>query len=81
MHAFSKKRRCWLPRRSANRLARDLHDSVTQVLFAASLVAEVLPRIWRRDPKMAKKPRRIAPLYTRCIGRNAHHVARVAPLR
>ncbi|MGD2049612.1 MAG: histidine kinase, partial [Chloroflexota bacterium] len=36
-----------------NRLARDLHDSVTQVLFSASLVAEVLPQIWRRDPEMA----------------------------
>jgi signal transduction histidine kinase len=34
-----------------SRLARDLHDSVTQVLFAASLVADVLPRIWRRDPE------------------------------
>lgn len=32
-----------------NLLARDLHDSVTQVLFSASLVAEVLPQIWRRD--------------------------------
>lgn len=36
-----------------NRLARDLHDSVTQVLFSASLVAEVLPRIWRRNPERA----------------------------
>ena len=36
-----------------NRLARDLHDSVTQVLFSASLVAEVLPQIWRRDPEKA----------------------------
>ena len=34
-----------------NRLARDLHDSVTQVLFSASLVAETLPQIWRRDPE------------------------------
>jgi signal transduction histidine kinase len=34
-----------------NRLARDLHDSVTQVLFSANLVAEVLPQIWRRDPE------------------------------
>jgi signal transduction histidine kinase len=34
-----------------DRLARDLHDSVTQMLFAASLVAEVLPQIWRRDPQ------------------------------
>lgn len=37
-----------------NRLARDLHDSVTQVLFSASLVAEVLPQIWQRDPEMAQ---------------------------
>ncbi len=36
-----------------SRLARDLHNSVTQVLFAASLVAEVLPQIWRRDPNQA----------------------------
>jgi signal transduction histidine kinase len=34
-----------------NRLARDLHDSVTQVLFSASLLAEVLPKIWERDPE------------------------------
>jgi PAS domain S-box-containing protein len=34
-----------------NRLARDLHDSVTQVLFSASLLADVLPQIWRRDPE------------------------------
>jgi PAS domain S-box-containing protein len=33
------------------RLARDLHDSVTQALFSASLVAEVLPQVWRRDPE------------------------------
>ena len=29
-----------------NRIARDLHDAVTQTLFSASLVAEVLPRIY-----------------------------------
>ncbi len=34
-----------------NRLARDLHDSVTQVLFSANLMTEVLPQIWRRDPE------------------------------
>ena len=33
-----------------NRLARDLHDAVTQTLFSTSLIAEVLPRIWRKDP-------------------------------
>jgi PAS domain S-box-containing protein len=31
------------------RLARDLHDAVTQTLFSASLIAEVLPRLWDRD--------------------------------
>jgi nitrate/nitrite-specific signal transduction histidine kinase len=34
-----------------NRLARELHDAVTQTLFSASLIADVIPRIWRRDPK------------------------------
>lgn len=34
-----------------NRLARDLHDSVTQVLFSITLLAEVLPQIWLRDPE------------------------------
>ncbi len=32
-----------------NRLARDLHDAVTQTLFSASLIAEVVPRIWNRS--------------------------------
>ncbi|NWG15527.1 MAG: GAF domain-containing sensor histidine kinase [Chloroflexi bacterium] len=32
------------------RLARDLHDSVTQTLFSASLIAEVVPRVWKDDP-------------------------------
>jgi signal transduction histidine kinase len=32
-----------------SRLARDLHDSVTQVLFSASLIAEVLPTVWERN--------------------------------
>ena len=36
-----------------DRLARELHDSVTQALFSANLVAEVLPQIWRRDPDRA----------------------------
>ncbi|MBI2954187.1 MAG: GAF domain-containing protein [Chloroflexi bacterium] len=33
-----------------SRLARDLHDAVTQTLFSASLIAEVLPRLWERSP-------------------------------
>ena len=27
-------------------------NSVTQVLFSATLLAEVLPQIWRRDPEL-----------------------------
>ncbi len=34
-----------------SRLARDLHDAVTQTLFATSLIAEVLPRLWERNPQ------------------------------
>ena len=33
-----------------NRIARDLHDSVTQTLFSASLIADVLPRLVERQP-------------------------------
>lgn len=33
-----------------NRLARDLHDAVTQTLFSANMIADVLPRIWERNP-------------------------------
>jgi signal transduction histidine kinase len=36
------------------RLARDLHDAVTQTLFSASLIAEVLPRLWDRDAAQAR---------------------------
>ncbi|MBN1180517.1 MAG: GAF domain-containing protein [Anaerolineae bacterium] len=31
------------------RLARELHDAVTQTLFSASLIAEALPASWHRD--------------------------------
>jgi PAS domain S-box-containing protein len=36
------------------RLARDLHDAVTQTLFSASLIAEVLPDLWEMDVEEAK---------------------------
>jgi len=32
------------------RLARELHDAVTQTLFSSSLIADVLPRLWERNP-------------------------------
>jgi signal transduction histidine kinase len=31
------------------RLARDLHDAVSQSLWTASIIAEVLPSLWERD--------------------------------
>lgn len=38
-----------------NRLARELHDAVTQTLFAASLIAEVLPDLWEMDETEAHR--------------------------
>jgi PAS domain S-box-containing protein len=38
-----------------NRLARDLHDAVTQTLFSTSLIAEILPELWEVDVDEAKK--------------------------
>jgi signal transduction histidine kinase len=32
------------------RLARDLHDAVTQTLFSAAITAEALARQWQRNP-------------------------------
>jgi len=37
------------------RLARDLHDAVTQTLFSSSLIAEVLPDLWEINPEEGKK--------------------------
>ena len=38
-----------------SRLARDLHDAVTQTLFSSSLIAEVLPKLWERDPDIGRQ--------------------------
>jgi signal transduction histidine kinase len=38
-----------------NRLARELHDAVSQTLFTASLVAQVIPELWKRDPEEARR--------------------------
>jgi len=37
------------------RLAQNLHDAVNQSLFSAGLIAEVLPRLWDRDPVEARQ--------------------------
>jgi signal transduction histidine kinase len=33
-----------------SRLARDLHDAVTQTIYSAALIAEALPQVWERNP-------------------------------
>jgi len=38
-----------------DRLARDLHDSVTQSLFSVNLIAGVLPRVWERNPEEGRQ--------------------------
>lgn len=38
-----------------NRLARDLHDAVSQTLFSASLIADVLPKLWEKKPDVARQ--------------------------
>jgi PAS domain S-box-containing protein len=37
------------------RLARDLHDAVTQSLFSVAAIAEAMPRVWERDPEEARR--------------------------
>lgn len=37
------------------RLARELHDSVNQSLFSASVIAETLPRLWERKPDLVQQ--------------------------
>ena len=41
--------------RERQRLARDLHDSVTQVLFSISLIAQSLVAAWRKDAKEGER--------------------------
>ena len=36
-------------------LARNLHDAINQSLFSAGLIAEVLPRLWEREPEEARR--------------------------
>lgn len=42
-------------RAERSHLARELHDAVTQTLFSTTLTAEILPRIWDKDPKEGQK--------------------------
>jgi len=38
-----------------SRIARELHDSLTQTLFTASVLAEATPRIWIKDQGIARQ--------------------------
>jgi signal transduction histidine kinase len=38
-----------------SRLARELHDAVTQTLFSASLLAEALPAAWENNPQQGRQ--------------------------
>ena len=38
-----------------NRIANELHDSVTQALYSASLIAEALPKVWQKQPEEAMR--------------------------
>jgi len=38
-----------------SRLARELHDAVTQTLFSASLIAEAVPSAWENDPNQGRE--------------------------
>jgi signal transduction histidine kinase len=48
-----------------SRLARELHDAVTQTLFSASLIAEILPRLWAKDPERGQQQLEEVRLLTR----------------
>lgn len=37
------------------RLARDIHDAVSQTIFSASILSETLPRLWVSDPDRVKE--------------------------
>jgi signal transduction histidine kinase len=38
-----------------DRLARDLHDAVTQTIYSATLIGEALPSVWERDPEEGQR--------------------------
>jgi len=38
-----------------NRIAGELHDSVTQTLFSTAAIADALPEVWRRKPDEAMR--------------------------
>ena len=62
-----------------SRLARELHDAVTQTLFSASLVAEALPATWEKIRRRARTAARAARSEQGGAGRDALLASRAAP--
>lgn len=62
-----------------HRLARDLHDSVTQLVFSTTLIAQSVSAAYRRDP--AKGERRLAPIFDLSHQSQAEMRALLAELR
>jgi two-component system NarL family sensor kinase len=62
------------------RLARDLHDSVTQLLFSSTLLAESLPGLLRKGPEeAAPKLERLIELNRRALGEMRGLLRELAP--
>ena len=61
------------------RLARELHDAVTQTLFSATLIADVLPELWELN--LVEGRRRLAELHLLTRGALAEMRALLVELR
>ncbi len=62
------------------RLAHDLHDSVTQMLFGTVMIAESLPAAWRRDPELGEaRTRRMLALSREALGEMRSLIAELRP--
>jgi signal transduction histidine kinase len=61
------------------RLARELHDAVTQTLFSATLIADVIPELW--EINIAEGRRRLAELHQLTRGALAEMRALLVELR
>ena len=71
-----------------NRIAGELHDSVTQTLFSTAAIADALPEVWRRDPEEAKRGLEDLRQLTKgrsgrdaylAVGASSNHLARKGP--
>jgi signal transduction histidine kinase len=62
------------------RLARELHDSITQLLFSSTLLGESLPALSRKDPAAAeKKLAQLVDLNRRALGEMHALLRELAP--